>query len=105
MAFGSNRPAGRWLVTQVPTVKSVVPGPQVLNGSRTNPLDAAVNPDTLSTAPAVTGRVVVGSKMVPMNTVRPRGSVSVLVWSRSDKSVKPEFRSATVGTPPVRIVP
>src|SRR5437016_13332888 len=101
MAFGSNRPAGRWFVTQAPTVKSVVPGPQLLNGSRTNPLDTAVNPDTESTAFAVTCRVVVGSKTVPINTVRPRGSFSVLVGSRSDKSVKSEFRSATVGTEPV----
>src|SRR5437016_9689527 len=105
MALGSNRPAARWFVTQVASVKSVAPGPQVLKGSRTNPLDFAVNPDTESTAPAVTGRVVVGSKTVPMNTVRPRGSVSVLVRSLSDRSVKPDFRSATVGTEPVSTVP
>ena len=48
-----------------------------LKGSRTKPVFAAIRPVTGSATPAVTGRVVAGSRMVPVAIVRPRSSVLV----------------------------
>src|SRR5437899_8977001 len=84
IALGSKRPAAaaalRLFSPHVASVNVVVPGPQVPNGSRTYSrvpagtfvLTGATMPDTGSACPAITRRVVAGSKIVPVGTVRPR---------------------------------
>src|ERR1700730_5587000 len=74
IAFGSSRPAGRMFSPEGPNVKLVVLAAQVPKGSRTKPVLAATKPETGSAAPAVTGRVVAGSKMVPTGINRPNAS-------------------------------
>ena len=88
MAFGSNRPTGiwfNWQAAMAAPVKFTVfaghdPVPISPNGLRTYPVDVATRPVTGSTAPAVTARVVAGSKTVPNGNVRPRASVTVPDW-------------------------
>src|SRR6267143_5179142 len=62
MALASKRPAGSWFRPQAASVKFAVLAGQVPKGSRTNPELAAVRPDTGSVVPAVTARVVAGSR-------------------------------------------
>src|SRR5579885_1048483 len=109
MALVSRRPTGIWFKLQAATFVPVkfdvltgqVPVPNAPKGSRTKPDEAAVRPVTGSTWPAVTGRVVPGSRMVPVGRMRPSASVWVAVGERrSLKLVYPLLRSAMVGTVP-----
>src|SRR5689334_128052 len=85
IALGSSRLAG-----------ILLPG----NGSRTEPLAAAMSPVTGSARPLVTARVVAGSRIVPVGITRPRLSVRVpdCPAIRSWKLVYPLALSAAVGT-------
>src|SRR5260221_14749350 len=85
VAFGSMRPAGIWFKAQAPApmlatpklavVTGQAPVPKVaLRGSRTKPVEAATIPVTGSGVPAVVGRVVAGSRIVPTPIKRPRAS-------------------------------
>src|SRR5579862_1995879 len=71
IALGSSRPAGMIFRPQAASVKLVVDGAHVPNGSRTNPVAVAGKPETGSTTPAVTARVVAGSSTVPTGINRP----------------------------------
>src|SRR5260370_1500626 len=104
-ALASKRPAGRWFRLQRERVKLVVLGAQVPKGSRTKPVDAAAIPDTGSTTPVVTGRVVAGSRMVPTGIERPKASglAPVCPVIRSERSVKFLVLSNAVGPLPPRI--
>ena len=75
MALGSKRPAGIKFKPHAARVNDVVDGAQVPNGSRTKPVAVAGKPETGSTTPVVTARVVAGSKTVPTGIKRPRSSV------------------------------
>src|SRR6267143_7023494 len=89
MALASKRPAGRWFRLQAASVKVVVLAAQVPNGSRTKPVEVAAIPDTGSTTPTVTGRVVAGSRMVPTGIDRPKASglAPDCAMIRSERSV------------------
>src|SRR5207249_8160115 len=75
MTLASNRPAGRKFRPQAPMFppeKLSVLAAQVplLKGSRTNPVATAGKFVTGSTTPAVTARVVAGSRTVPSGITR-----------------------------------
>ncbi len=84
-------------------------------GSRTKPVVVATRPETGSTTPSVTGRVVAGSRIVPSGIGPAQGvsfEATVLTGDQVRKIGKVgrcqgrcPFRSRTVGTDPVRMVP
>src|SRR5437762_14350993 len=106
MAFGSNRPTGMWLRLQAPAEKVVVEGEQVPNGSRTKPVVVATLPDTGSTVPATTVRVVARPNAVPSGDCRPTASPRTLPgWMIPERLEEPMVRYVWVGTVAVKTVP